>query len=119
MMGKTSFYFNGEFLGEVENLIVTDGINATLEIEMPNTRNRINLKNLIEILSDGHQGVVQQANDASQSLMKLDEAKGFAIFQRFSTRKLEVLLELLDSHEKRVGRVRDEIREILKNIRVN
>lgn len=121
-MGKTSFYYNGEFLGEIENLIVTDGINATLEYDMPNTNNRKNLKNLIEMLSDGHQDVAQQASDANVSFMKLDEAlaegKGGAIFQKFTCRKLEVLLELLEAHEKRVARVREEVREILKNIRL-
>lgn len=89
---------------------------------MPNTNNRKNLKALIEILSDGHQDVAQQACDANLSFIKLDESlaegKGGEIHKRFTQRKLENLLVLLEAHERRVSRVREEVGEILKNIRV-
>jgi len=91
--------------------------------KVPNSVNRKNLKAVIDLMSDGHADVTKQASDVNTALLRLDELLNTKegkpeIYRKFSQRKLEVLLEMLTAHEARVGRVREEIGEILRNIRL-
>lgn len=89
---------------------------------MPNTRNRLNLKAQIDLLSDGHQEIALKAVDANRVLVELDErlAKGTgpSIFTRAADRHLNELGAYLEAQEERVRRIRAEIEQIRKNIRV-
>ena len=92
---------------------------------MPNSTNRKNLKNMIDLMSDGHNDVTQMAARTNNALLKLDDylintgggpAEG--IHLRAANRYLNELQGMLDSHKARIGRVREEIQEIQKNIQV-
>lgn len=89
---------------------------------MPNTTNRKNLKAVIDILSDGHQEVAMKAADVNRVLLDLDERSnsgaGVGLSLRASIRHLGELEEHLEAQEARARRVRDEISEIRKNLRV-
>jgi hypothetical protein len=108
--------------------IISKDMQLSLEAHMPNTANRRNLKALMDMLSDGHADITAKAVKANERLMEADNPtkgkdeagqrkfSGFAL--KGADRELGDLLELLNSQERRCVRVREEITEIKRNLKV-
>jgi hypothetical protein len=103
-------------------------ITYTLERDMsnrPNEQNRQHLRNLMDLLSDEHTEVAHAATKASGALLKIDEMDptiATTTTRDALTRRaqwaLAALEELLDAQALRVSRMRDEVEEMKKNIKI-
>lgn len=89
---------------------------------MRNDENRQIIKNMIDVMSDGHTRAANKACEVNASLLKLDEAidQGLPlnIHNALVSRRMDALDDMLRAQEQRVGRVRDELAEVSKRLRV-
>lgn len=100
------------------NCLAGHGDDHYVEREMPNIRNRVNLKAQIDLLSDAHSDIAQEAARANKNLLLADEA-GSETGLFFADSCLLRLEEDLEEQAARCLRVRAEIEQIRKNIRVD
>ena len=96
-----------------------------LETFMPNSRNRQNLRGLMDLLADGHADSLEMASRANNRFILADE-KGAednptkaALQLRFAVYALDGLCTTLESQRDRIDRVIAEVVEIKKNARVS
>lgn len=87
---------------------------------MPNTRNRINLSNLRDLIADGHHEIMCAASDANLSMIKFDEhldkTNNAPVFMDscVDSRLFKFQKELI-AQARRLERVSEEVEEIRKN----
>ena len=85
-----------------------------------NEQQRLNLKAMIDILSNGHQAVAHKGCDLNASILKMDEAcrdgKRSKILEWAVDRNVESFEAHLRAQEDRIRRVREEFQEIKKNL---
>lgn len=91
---------------------------------MPNTRNRANIKALIDLLSDGHTEITSEANKVNEQLLLGDEketerAGAGKLSFKHAARLLDALELRLENQEQRVSRVRSELATIRGNLRIS
>jgi hypothetical protein len=90
-----------------------------MELMMPNTRNRINLRGQMDLLADGHADIMGTASRANNRFILGDAGdKPSPVQLRFAINNLSNLTVLLKSQRDRLCRVIAEVEEIKKNVKV-
>jgi trans-aconitate methyltransferase len=93
-----------------------------------NTKAITNIQRQADILSDGHQEVVDQAVTATAAIAHLDErmeeiaqggsSAGLRILPRHARQQLGILQDQLRAQGARAVRVCDEIEQVKKNLQI-
>jgi len=88
---------------------------------MPNTRNRANLKAMVDLLSDAHQQIVDEAQRANSLLLTVDDKTkkdSNGTRAKWAGRAIERMEEEVKQQSLRCVRVLAELQQIRKNIRI-